>query len=163
MKRNGLMVMQARIEKELSDIGKVVKRVEAKFAEVAQTTPDDFIVGGFAGYLNNFYNGLKKIFKLVVEYIDGPELPNTDWHKELLKRMTLEVPSARPPILTSEVASVLQDYLDFRYLFWHTNIVYLDWNELKPKVEQLKPTFERLEAAFQQFVAFLQAASEHIE
>jgi len=161
--KNGLVVLRARIEKELNNIREVVKRVDGKFAEVAQTTPEDIIVGGFAGYLNGFYNGLEKIFKLVVEGIDDCQLPHAEWHTELLQQMAREIPGVRPPILSSELVSALQEYLKFRHFFWYNNSIYLDWNKLKPKVEKLKPTFEKLEAAFQQFFAFLQAAREHIE
>jgi len=161
--KSGLVVLRTRIEKELNNIREVVKRVGEKFAEVAQTTPEDIIVGGFAGYLNGFYNGLEKIFKLVVESVDDFELPHAEWHTELLQQMAREIPGVRPPILTAELLSALQEYLKFRHFFWHSNSIYLDWDELKPKVEKLKPTFEKLETAFQQFFAFLKAASEQIE
>jgi len=53
--KNGLVVLRARIENELNNIREVVKRVDGKLSEVAQTTPEDIIVGGFAAYPNGFY------------------------------------------------------------------------------------------------------------
>ncbi len=82
MKRNnGIIAFQFKITGELNDLREVVERVEKKLTEISQTIPQDFTIVGFASYLNNFYNGLEKIFKLVVKYVDDFELPSTDWHK----------------------------------------------------------------------------------
>jgi len=161
--KNGVAVLQARIEKELREIKKVVERVEKNLADISQETPEDIVVVGFAGYVHSFYNGLEKIFDLIAEYIDNFEPPDKAWHKELLKQMALEIQGVRPAVLTKELAAVLEDYLEFRHFFRHSYSFDLDWGELKPKAEALKPTFEKLEAAFQQFFTFLQAAGEQIE
>lgn len=155
--------LQTCIEKQCNDIKKIVKYVEAGLTQVAATTPDDFVVAGFAGYLYGFYNGLEKIFSLIAEHVDNFKSINETRHKELLNQMSLELQGFRPAVLTAELATVLADYLEFRHFFRHSYGFDLDWDELKPKAEKLKPTFEKLEAALQQFVVFLQAASKHIE
>jgi len=162
-RKNGVAVLQTRIEKELRQIKKVVEQVEKNLAGLSQKNPEDIVVVGFAGYVHNFYNGLENVFDLIAEYIDNFKPHDKAWHKELLKQMALEIQGVRPAVLTAELASVLEDYLEFRHLFRHTYSFDLDWDELKPKAEKLKPTFEKLEVAFQQFFAFLQAAGEHIE
>jgi hypothetical protein len=160
--KNGVAVLRTRIEKELRQIKKVVERVEKGVSELSQEPPD-MIVVGLAGYIHSFYNGLEKIFDLIAEYVDNFVPPDKAWHKELLKQMTLEIHGVRPAVLTAELASVLEDYLEFRHFFRHSYSFDLDWDELKPKAENLKPTFEKLEAAFQRFFVFLQSASEQIE
>jgi hypothetical protein len=162
-KKNGIVFLQTRIDQELKQIRKVVKRVEEKLAEVSLSSPDDFTIGGFANYVHSFYNGLENIFKLIAEYVDESQPQSAGWHRELLNQMSLELQDLRPAVLTAELASVLEDYLEFRHFFRHSYGFDLDWDELKPKAEKLKPTFEKLEAAFQQFFVFLQAASEHID
>lgn len=162
-KKNGTKVLQARIEAELREIKKVVDRVGNSLANVSQAVPADVVVVGFAGYVHNFYNGVEKIFKLIAEFIDEFEPRGGAWHSDLLKQMALELQGLRPAVLTAELASILEDYLEFRHFFRHSYGFDLDWEELKPKAEKLKPTFDKLEAAFQQFFIFLQTASQHIE
>jgi len=162
-KNNGIIVFQSKIRDELDDIRQVVERVEKKLTDLSQTTPDDFTIAGFASYVHSFYNGLEKIFDLIAEHIDRFEPSDKSWHKELLKQMALEIQGVRPAVLTKELASALEDYLEFRHFFRHSYSFDLDWDELKPKAENLKATFEKLEAAFQRFFAFLQAAGEQIE
>jgi len=163
IKKNGITVLRARLEKKLRQIKKVVNRVESNLASISQTVPADIVIVGFAGYVHSFYNGVEKIFKLIAEFVDESEPRGAAWHSDLLSQMALELRGLRPAVLTAELASVLEDYLEFRHFFRHSYGFDLDWDELKPKVEKLKPTFEKLEATFQQFFIFLKAASEHIE
>jgi hypothetical protein len=163
MKKNGFAVLKARIEKELKDIKKVVERADENLAGIAIATPNDLIVGGFANYVHGFYNGLEKIFNLIAESIDNFEPPDAAWHKELLKQMTLEIQGIRPAVPSADLAAVLEDYLEFRHFFRHSYSFDLDWDELKPKVENLKSTFDKLEKALQQFFLYLDAAREQLE
>ncbi len=162
-KKNGIVFLQTRIAQELNDIRDAVKRVENKLAEISQTVPDDFTIGGFANYVHSFYNGVENIFKLIAEYVDESLPRSAAWHRELLNQMSLELQGLRPAVLTAELVSVLEDYLEFRHFFRHSYGFDLDWDELKPKAEKLKPTFEQVEAAFQRLFAFLKTAAEQIE
>lgn len=47
-KKNGIVVLQTRIERELNQLRKTVKRVEEKLVEISSSQPDDFTIGGFA-------------------------------------------------------------------------------------------------------------------
>jgi len=161
--KNGIVVLQTRIERELNQIRKTVKRVEEKLAEVSSSRPDDFTIGGFANYVHSFYNGTENIFKLIAEYVDESRPQSAGWHRDLLSQMALELQGLRPAVLTAELAAVLEDYLKFRHFFRHSYGFDIDWDELKPKAEKLKPTFEKLETALQQFFTFLQTARQHIE
>jgi hypothetical protein len=114
---------------------------------------------------------LEKIFRLIANCIDEFEPRDEDEH-DLLRQMSfdikdvrpaIDIKDVRPAILSHELASALQDYQAFHQSFLRHYVIYLDWNEIKSKVEKFKPTFEKVEAAFQQFFAFLKAASEQIE
>ncbi|MCL6560975.1 MAG: hypothetical protein K6U74_19745, partial [Firmicutes bacterium] len=39
------------------------------------------------------------------------------WHRELLLRMTLDVPEVRPPLLSKETANKLDEFRAFRHVF----------------------------------------------
>ncbi len=162
-KNNGIAAFQARIEKELREIKKVVEYTEEGIAELSQEKPGVIVVSGLASQVHSFYSGLEKIFDLIAEHIDRFEPSSKVWHKELLKQMTLEIQGVRPAVLTKELADVLGDYLEFRHFFRHNYGFDIDWDELKPKAENLKATFDKVEAAFQRFFAFLQAASAQLE
>lgn len=49
-RKNGVAVLQARIEKELLEIKKVVELVEKNLAGISQKIPEDIVVVGFAGF-----------------------------------------------------------------------------------------------------------------
>jgi hypothetical protein len=162
--QNGLATFKARIENELADVREVVTCIDKKFPEFSQRAPDDFVVAGFAGYLYHFYNRLEKIFRLIANYIDEFEPRGEDGAGyNLLRQISFDIKGVRPAIISLELESALRDYQAFHQFFLRHYVIYLDWNEIKPKAEKLKPAFEKLETAFQQFFAFLKTASEQIE
>ncbi len=77
-RKNGVAVLQTRIEKELREIKKVVERVEKNLADISPKTPEDIVVVGFAGYVHSFYNGLERVFDLIAEYIHSYSF-DLDW------------------------------------------------------------------------------------
>lgn len=147
----------------MRDLREVTELVEKTLAKISQTTPETVITAGLASYVHSFYNGLENIFELIAEYIDNFKPRSEAWHKELLDQMTLDLPDIRPPVLPAELASDLQDYLEFRHFFRHSYSFYIKWDKLQPKIVKLKSIFDRIEAALLNFFIFLGAASEQLE
>lgn len=69
-----------------------------------------------ASILDDFYLASEKIFKKIAQEIDK-ELPSGgDWHKKLLRSMTIELPETRPPVINKKLFHKLEEYLRFRHL-----------------------------------------------
>lgn len=51
---------------------------------------------------------------------------HTRWHRELLGKMFLNIPSLRPAVLSEQQRSLLGDLLGFRHLFRHSYELKLD-------------------------------------
>lgn len=48
------------------------------------------------------------------------------WHRELLEKMFLDIPTLRPPVLPEQLRSILGDLLGFRHLFRHAYELKID-------------------------------------
>lgn len=82
---------------------------------------------GAIGYLlHNFYNGCENIFRSVARFFEN-ELGPGAWHKDLLKRMKIEVAGYRPKVIDNELYQLLDDFRAFRHKFRHTYAFELDW------------------------------------
>jgi len=65
--------------------------------------------------LHNFYTGCERIFQIIASELNGGVPSGYDWHRRLLNRMTTPH-GYRPPVLTSENAHLLEEYLAFRHV-----------------------------------------------
>jgi hypothetical protein len=83
-----------------------------------------------------------------------------EWHSELLRQMTLDIPGLRPPVITASTEKKLRKYLGFRHLFRKRYGFELDWQKLKklllgvPQVrtqlgEDIGKFFEDLDSIFE--------------
>ena len=139
-------LLKADILKELDNINiletefsKIKKMLDLPAEEVS------FYDRGAIGYiLHSFYNGCENIFKSVARFFEN-ELGPQSWHKDLLKRMNLEIPGVRPQLIDDELYRLFDDFRAFRHKFRHLYSFELDWereclvaNKFPKTVKQFK-------------------------
>ena len=80
-------------------------------------SPTTLELRGLGSILHDFYTGIEQIMERIATTFDG-ELPaGANWHVQFLDRMTSEIESVRPAVLSSDLADALRPYLRFRHLF----------------------------------------------
>jgi len=65
--------------------------------------------------LHSFYSALERVFELIALELDGGALGGENWHTELLRQMSTDVPGVRPPVLQPDTAAGLDEYRKFRH------------------------------------------------
>ncbi|MCF8104527.1 MAG: hypothetical protein K9K64_03500 [Desulfohalobiaceae bacterium] len=96
------------------------------------------------GYLlHSFYNGCENMFRSVARFFEN-DLGAESWHRDLLRRMRLEVPGYRPRLLSDELYRSLDDFRGFRHRFRHSYSFELDWEREKVVARKLEPTLTML-------------------
>ena len=84
---------------------------------------------GAIGYMiHNFYNGCENIFRSIARFFENDIDPQT-WHKDILKRMKVEVNGFRPSVINEELYLLLDDFRAFRHKFRHSYSFELDWEK----------------------------------
>jgi hypothetical protein len=79
------------------------------------------------GYsLHNIFNALENCFEQNSLSFENHVHDLTRWHRELLGKMFLDIPSLRPAVLPEQLRSLLADLLGFRHLFRHSYELKLD-------------------------------------
>ncbi|MBC8430496.1 MAG: antitoxin [Desulfobacterales bacterium] len=129
MKHN-LELLKADIYDELEklehleqEFSKVEKMIDLSAEKVS------YIDRGAIGYLlHNFYNGCENIFRSITRFFENDLAPQ-DWHKDLLKRMKLEISGFRPNVIDEALYCLLDDFRAFRHKFRHSYAFELDWEK----------------------------------
>lgn len=79
---------------------------------------DDPLDWAALGYtIHGFYNALEGYFSRISKFFEN-NLSRDSWHKDLLDRMTLEIPGVRPALLkTPELVDAIGEVRGFRHVF----------------------------------------------
>lgn len=105
-----------RIRRECADIDRVVTIAQRHWHKSKTAEDIDAYLNSVALNLQSFYSGIERLFELIAIEIDGARPKGDQWHIELLRQMTLDIPDTRPPVLTSEIVEQLDEYRKFRHL-----------------------------------------------
>ena len=139
-------LLKADIADELIRIGYVVAEFEKIKAQI-DLPPDQvpYYDRGAVGYLlHNFYNGCENIFRSIARFFENDLGPST-WHKDLLKRMKIEISGYRPNVINDELYGLLDDFRAFRHKFRHTYAFELDWEREQIVARKLLRTWAMFE------------------
>ena len=70
-----------------------------------------------AGYvLHNIYGALENIFEQISRTFENHVTDPTQWHRELLTKMFLEIPKIRAAVLPADLRGFLNDLRGFRHV-----------------------------------------------
>ena len=152
--------LAATVRGEVARIARVVTEAENAAKTFAQRTPELLELRGLGDVVHDFYTGLERIFEKIAPELGGGVPAGAAWHRDLLDSMALDIPSVRPPIVSSSTARQLHEFLRFRHLFRHLYGFEIEWPRLEPLLRKLPQTWEIVRADLEQFLSFLSAASE---
>lgn len=105
--------------------------------------------------MHNFYTGCERIFQKIADDINGGVPQSVDWHKRLLRSMSLEIEKIRPPVISKKTAKALEEYLAFRHVVRNIYGFEIDSEKLKGLVESLYGTYRKLKNDVGIFIDFL--------
>lgn len=135
---------------------RVVARIERAMAAVREKPVDqDFYLDSAALNLHDFYAGLERIFQRIAETLDRSLPSGPEWHSELLRQMSMALPSVRPQVLSAETAKSLDEYLRFRHVVRKVYTFEFDPERIGRLVQRLRPVFAGTEAELVAFADFL--------
>ena len=86
-------------------------------ARVALNESEDEFQYAALGYtLHNLYNAFESYFYRVAKFFEN-ELGESDWHRTLVERMTLDIDGIRPSVIDLQFSRRVDELRRFRHLF----------------------------------------------
>lgn len=90
-----------------------------------------------------------------------PAPSSSNWRRDLLIQMTQPAP-ARQPIITTETANRLAEYMGFRHFYRHSYSFTLDWAEMQELAASLGPLWDATKNENQRILANLTAGDDEV-
>ena len=107
-----------RIRGEADGLDQIVRRTEDVWKRVYEDIEQrDIYIDSVALNLHGFYSGIEKLFEIIAKNIDkSPLTTRKTWHRDLLQKMTEEVPGLRPAVINPCWLPQLDELRRFRHL-----------------------------------------------
>lgn len=150
--RTRIELLRAAIVKELDALDRLPDEAR-ELIEVA--APETMHVRALGSVLHDYYTGVERILKRILEQVDRDVPDGNAWHREVLERTTLQVRGTRPPVLDDTLAEDLGELLGFRHVFRNVYGPELRWGRLRELAETLPNVHRRLHHALDDFITFL--------
>ena len=149
-------LLAARIISELKELSVLAKRAEQGLKK-AKEKNDDYYLDSVALNLHSIYSGLERIFERIATAIDSSLPSGTNWHRELLNQMAIEVPGIRPAVISSDLKEKLEEYRGFRHVVRNVYTYRLKPEKIEGLVSMLNTVMAKIETDINGFAKFLQS------
>jgi hypothetical protein len=110
--------------------------------------------------LHGFYAGLERVFTIIAERVDDTLPSGPNWHQDLLRQMTTELPGVRAAVITPDLFPALDRYRGFRHVVRNVYAYVLDPRLVSVLVDDLPVTIERVRSELAAFADTLDAIAE---
>ena len=142
--------LAAEIESELASLDELEREITN-----APQQDDIYSLRARGSILHDFYNGIERIFVRIASELNGGVPQAEQWHRELVKNMTLDIPEVRPAVIDMTLARVLGEYLRFRHVFRNVYGSVLEAERLRSLERRLPVTSAAFRERVQVFLSWM--------
>lgn len=143
--------LKERVEYELSSLHELLEQGSTLIESSRNAVPDATTRWALGAMLQAFYNGIENIFKQIAgEYYCNPGKAER-WHAELLLQMT-KTDNNHPAVISTELYTVLRQYLGFRHVVRSVYTHELKWENMANLVYNCNNALAMVENAAQVFI-----------
>lgn len=130
MDKERLAILRSEIKAQIREIDTIYNKVQERKRKRGKTGVESL------GYqLHNLYCAFEDLFKIVADTFENQIQDKSQYHIELLKRMTIPIEGVRPPLLSQEGYYLLDNLRAFRHFFRHAYTYELDERKVKIVLE----------------------------
>ncbi|MEZ4658474.1 MAG: hypothetical protein R2911_12950 [Caldilineaceae bacterium] len=149
------LTLAGRIRQEIGELERVVERTQRIWREAA-TRADDYLLDATALNLHGYYARIERLFEMISDIVDQAKPTGANWHQELLRQMTVEIPGIRPAVLSEENRNALDEFRGFRHVVRNVYSYNLDPVRIGLLVKKLIVLSAGVHAELRTFTKFLE-------
>jgi hypothetical protein len=144
----------------------VLEELEGKYrlihAKLERIEPDEFDYVGLAYTIVNLYGIIENYCLRIAKYFEN-DVDKLNWHRDLIKRLALEIDGIRPALLRSKDVPLIDELRAFRHVFRHIYQSELDVEKIKLVDSRVPRALNVFKTAHDRFSDNLQALIDIID
>jgi hypothetical protein len=143
----------------------VLEELEDKYrlihAKLERIEPDEFDYVALAYTIVNLYGIIENYCLRIAKCFEN-DVDKLTWHRDLIKRMALEIEGIRPALLRSKDVPLIDELRAFRHVFRHIYQSEMDAEKLALVDSRVPAAVGVFKSAHERFIGNLQALIEAI-
>lgn len=150
MKKEAIALLLGYLKNQNELIDKILNGIKS-----ADTSGEEKTV--YLGYLlHNLYCAFEDLFQEIARTFENRLEDPSKYHRELLKRMAIEIPKIRPKVLSPESFQILDQLRGFRYVFRHSYMYKLSADKVAALKKNILEVWDKIESDIAEFEIFLE-------
>lgn len=146
--------LSAVIQRDLEALQKLDRELMALNVDTdGETNYKEKAAVGFI--LHNIYNALENSFEQISRTFENHIVLKSQWHRELMDKMFLEIPGIRPALFDENIKSFMNELRGFRHIFRHSYDYELNSESLSTLTKGWKQKKEIVYDSLRKFSDFL--------
>lgn len=142
----------AELKSDVRDLNLVVAENARAWERIDHGATDRLDWAALGYTVHNVYGVIESYCLRVAKFFENG-LDGEAWHRELLRRMTLEIPTLRPALLNEETYLLVDELRSFRHLFRNLYARPLDPDRTRLVQAKVGPAASAFTTAHTEFVA----------
>lgn len=142
--------LNERLNIALSELEKHCSKFPLLQSYVQNKEPDEIILSAIGSHLHSYYNGIEKIFDIINKETDNFSFNSEKSHSELLTVMSMKT-DKRDAVISEQSKNELSDYMKFRHFFRHSYSYDIDWEKIKPLLNNIQKNWEQVHNEIEAF------------
>jgi hypothetical protein len=106
----------AELEKDRYILTSLLEENKKAYTRIEKGSRDNLDYAALAYTLHNVYCLLENYFLRIAKFFEN-NLDSATWHKDLVRRMTIEIRDVRPALLDDNTAEMIDELRSFRHVF----------------------------------------------
>lgn len=151
MSRARLATLLGYFHSQRQEIHQILSRVR----EGTTSTEPETVYLGYQ--MHNLYSALEDLFKQVAACFENQVDDLARFHRDLLQKMSFDVPGVRPRLLHKESYRLLDELRRFRHVFRHAYTYQLDRERVSDLRHRILDGWEQVESDLDEFGSFLRS------
>lgn len=152
----GLRVLVGELERDMRTLKALVSENGRAEARIKAGATDSLDFAALAYTIHNIYCLLENYFLRVAKTFEN-HIDQDSWHRDLVRRMSIEVEGVRPALLDDRTAQAVDELRAFRHIFRNIYQTELKAGKVLELQAGLPATLEAFQQSHGQFVARLRA------
>lgn len=161
--REQLLTLAGELSDHLRELEIICQHGKQWLDALSGKNPGILDLRSLGSILHDFYTAIEDIFELIAGDVNGNLPQDSRWHKRLLHLMTLEIPKLRPPVISKQLETRLDEYLRFRHIFRNIYGHQLQWTRMAGLIHNLETTCKSVAGEIEAFRKFLLRLADELE
>lgn len=153
---DGLRVLVGELERDMRTLRALVAENGRAEARIQSGAKDSLDYAALAYTIHNIYCLLENYFLRVAKAFEN-HVDQDSWHRDLVRRMAIEVEGVRPALLDDATAVRIDELRAFRHIFRSVYQTELKAGKVMEVQAGLPSTLDAFQQSHEQFVARLRA------